>query len=150
MPGSRAGIAIVADNWWQAQSARKKLQGDWDEGPRRDAEHSSAAFAAKALTLSQAAAACSTSRKDGDRRRARSKAAAKVVEANYSYPFISHAPLEPQNCTALLQGRQAAKSGRNSQIPGGGSQPGRADAAAFRRATSRCTWSAAAAASAGA
>src|SRR5580658_6282399 len=33
------GIAIVADHWWAAQSARKKLVVTWDEGPR--ASHSS-------------------------------------------------------------------------------------------------------------
>ncbi|MGD0156752.1 MAG: molybdopterin cofactor-binding domain-containing protein [Terracidiphilus sp.] len=32
-PGMEPGIAIVADNWWQAQQARKQLKVDWDLGP---------------------------------------------------------------------------------------------------------------------
>src|SRR5579863_6825773 len=114
-PGLENGIAIVADHWWAAQSARKKLQITWDEGPR--ANGSSVAFAANAEALNKAAA-MRTIRKDGDPDGAMSRAA-KVVEAAYSYPFISHAPLEPQGATASYKDGKC-ELWTNSQIPGSG------------------------------
>jgi isoquinoline 1-oxidoreductase subunit beta len=114
-PGLENGIAIVADHWWAAQSARKKLQITWDEGPR--ANGSSVAFAANADAMGKGAA-MRTIRKDGDPDAAM-KGAAKVVEAAYSYPFISHAPLEPQGCTASYKDGKC-ELWTNSQIPGSG------------------------------
>ncbi|MFA5909706.1 MAG: molybdopterin cofactor-binding domain-containing protein [Vicinamibacterales bacterium] len=93
------GVAIVADSWWQAQSARTKLQVKWNEGPT--ASQSSAGFAAKAAELSTLPPGFTVG-KDGDPDQALATAAT-VVEGAYSYPFISHAPLEPQNCVARWQ-----------------------------------------------
>jgi isoquinoline 1-oxidoreductase beta subunit len=108
------GIAIVADHWWAAQSARKKLVVTWDEGPR--ASHSSVQYAAKAVEINKGAPQ-TTTRSDGDTVAALASAA-KTVEANYSYPFISHAPLEPQNCTAVVKDGKC-EIWSSSQIPTG-------------------------------
>jgi isoquinoline 1-oxidoreductase beta subunit len=97
--GLNDGVAIVANSWWAASQAREQLQATWNEGPV--AAQSSTGFAADAVKLSQQSPE-SYLRRDGDAAAAMQNAA-HVVEAAYSYPFLSHIDLEPQNCTAHVQ-----------------------------------------------
>lgn len=96
-PGLEAGVAIVADSWWVAQSAREKLEVKWDEG--KWATLNSVDIARKADEISKQPGA-RTLRKDGDVEAVFKRSDVKVVESPYIFPFIAHAPLEPQNATA--------------------------------------------------
>jgi isoquinoline 1-oxidoreductase beta subunit len=98
--GLLSGVAIVGENWWLVNQARENvLRVEWDEGPT--ASQSSEGFRARADELF-AAAPERTLRSDGDFQGA-FDAAPHRAEAEYEYPFIAHAPLEPQNCTARFE-----------------------------------------------
>lgn len=99
-----SGVAIVADSWWLANDARNALKVTWDEGPV--ASQSSAGFTAQSRELAARAAVMAppteTTRGTaaiGDVAAA-FRQAAKVVEAEYVFPLLSHASLEPQTATA--------------------------------------------------
>ena len=115
LQGLVPGVAIVADTWWHARSARKRLRVTWADHPT--ATQSSTGYAARAETL-LAGAPQRVLRTDGDVTAAFA-GAAKVVEARYAYPFLAHAPLEPQGCTAhWADGRMTLWTSSQNPQPG--------------------------------
>ncbi len=96
LEGLLPGVVVVADSWWTARKGRNALEVTWADHPT--SAQSTAFFATRAAELAKSPPHRSL-RKDGDVDTAL-KGAAKVVSAAYDYPFIAHATLEPQNCTA--------------------------------------------------
>jgi isoquinoline 1-oxidoreductase subunit beta len=96
-------VAVVANTWWRAKKALDALPIVWDEGA--GAKQSSATIAAhlkEGLTSNDAFADINV----GDAPQAIAGAARKV-EAVYSTPFLSHACMEPMNCTVRITEKKA-------------------------------------------
>jgi isoquinoline 1-oxidoreductase beta subunit len=91
------GVAIVADTTWSAFEARKQLKVDWDESAA--SKDSWKDLSKQAAELGKQPAGAMMIANVGTVDDAL-KGAAKTVSSFYTYPFVSHAPLEPQNCTA--------------------------------------------------
>ncbi|HEY4367200.1 MAG TPA: molybdopterin cofactor-binding domain-containing protein [Steroidobacteraceae bacterium] len=95
------GVAIVATSTWAAISARRKLRVEWDE-TSASKDSWSGAVAAAAKLAKQSGAETLKTVGDFDQ----GIANAKTVEGFYTYPFVPHAPLEPQNTTAWHRGSE--------------------------------------------
>jgi len=92
-------IAVVADSWWRANEALKTIKIEWDEGANGKASNETIAAM---LREGLAAANLPQARKVGDVEAALASAA-KVIEAEYQSPYLNHATLEPQTCTAWFK-----------------------------------------------
>jgi isoquinoline 1-oxidoreductase beta subunit len=93
-----SGVAVLADNTWNAMQGRKALEVQWDEGP--NAANTSAKIRQSFVDL--VAKPGAVARKVGDSDKALAEAA-KKVEAVYEAPYLSHSPMEPMNCTAHVR-----------------------------------------------
>jgi isoquinoline 1-oxidoreductase beta subunit len=85
-----ATVAVVADTFWRAKAALDALPIVWDEGP--NAKVSSETIAAQ-LREGLDADTAYVGSKAGEAKAVLAKAA-RVIEADYSYPYQNHAPME--------------------------------------------------------
>ena len=99
-------IAVIANHWYQAKQASEAISVVWDNG---EFEKISTADLEKEYKSYLGKEDLPIMKKDGDIQTAFDKAF-KVVEAEYSFPFLAHAPMEPLNCTVHHQGSKAFMS----------------------------------------
>jgi isoquinoline 1-oxidoreductase beta subunit len=89
-------VAVVADSWWRASRALEALRITWDDhGNRQLSTAAIRDFVRSGLDEPVA----QVGRRDGDVARGLAQAAQRI-EAEYEVPFLAHATMEPQTCTA--------------------------------------------------
>ncbi len=108
----RNGVAILATSTWAAISAKKQLKIEWDTTNASTDDWSAMREKAAEIATSGGGEVLHS---DGDVDAALA-AAKTTVTATYSYPFVSHAPLEPQNCTVSVD-QKGVEIWAPSQVP---------------------------------
>ncbi len=106
-----AGLAVIADQWWQAKKAVEALPKEWDPGRWGTAD---SATILSTLRSGLDASPDMVLRQQGDV--AAALDGAQTLEAEYFVPYLEHATLEPLNCTALV-GDDSFEVWTSTQVP---------------------------------
>lgn len=104
------GVAIVATGYWPARQAREALKLQWDTDAVEKVD--SARQLAQYRTLATQPGA-----RQFEADMAPLAGAPKQIEAEFVFPYLAHAPMEPLNCTVRL-GDAGAELWVGSQMPG--------------------------------
>lgn len=94
----REGVAVLAKDTFTAKKARDAVKVEWDES--QAFMLGSDAIMAQYKELAQKPGL--EAKKQGDAAKALTSAA-KHIEANYEFPFLAHASMEPMNCVAQIK-----------------------------------------------
>lgn len=92
-----SGVAVVAEHFWAARLGRDALKVEWDPGPGAAVDTE-----AMARSYREIANGAGTTAKSGGDAAGAMSGAAKVVEAEYDFPYLAHATMEPMNCTVRI------------------------------------------------
>jgi isoquinoline 1-oxidoreductase beta subunit len=98
-----SGVAVVADRFWTAKQARDRLQIDWDLSGVERADTVELLARYKQLATTDGNVAINR----GDAKALDSIPPANRIVAEYEFPFLAHAPMEPLNATVRFDGDKA-------------------------------------------
>jgi isoquinoline 1-oxidoreductase beta subunit len=97
------GVAVVADRYWTAKQARDRLKIDWDLSGVEHADTAELFARYKQLATTDGKVAINR----GDTKALDSIPGANRIVAEYDFPFLAHAPMEPLNATVKFEGDKA-------------------------------------------
>lgn len=97
-----SGVAVIADSSWRAIKARDALEITWDEGGHGSRNTADMLEEYRALVKTPGFVI----QQEGDFD-VTAADASQVIEAQYEFPFLAHACMEPLNCTVHDQGEGA-------------------------------------------
>jgi isoquinoline 1-oxidoreductase subunit beta len=105
MPGcdNRNGVAILATSTWLALQAQALLKVDWERGSVPHADSASLSRALRAAPDQDAPALVFGARAKATAYAPIDAAEGKLAQAEYELPFLTHAAMEPLNCTAWFR-----------------------------------------------
>jgi isoquinoline 1-oxidoreductase beta subunit len=106
------GVAVIADHYWAAKQGRDVLKVEWNLGEGENInsatqfEEYGKLAATKGIPVVQA----------GNTEDTLSKTS-KKINAEYIFPYLAHAPMEPLNCTVKISGN-TCEIWTGTQMPG--------------------------------
>jgi CO/xanthine dehydrogenase Mo-binding subunit len=94
-----SGVAVVAESFWHARRGAEALAATWTAGP---AAGVSTAWVHGEHRRLLATGRGERVREDGDPDAAFAAAGTPALDAEYTFPYLAHATMEPMNCTVAL------------------------------------------------
>ncbi len=107
------GVAVVATDYWAAKTGRDALKITWDDSAA-EKRSSDAMFADYRKLLDKPGF---EARKEGKGAAALTSGAGKVFTADFSFPYLAHAPMEPMSCTVEFKPGESCVFHSGSQMP---------------------------------